>query len=71
MDGTTSMPALVAMRFNPGLKRVYSRPVDSGKLAINVVTPKLVILANVLLPDDLIWDPKGRLIPTDTLALRR
>ena len=52
------MPALVAMRFNPGLKRVYSRPVDSGKLAINVVTPKLVILANVLLPDDLIWGPK-------------
>ena len=39
------MPALVAMRFNPDLKRVYSRLVDSGKhakLAITAVMREVV-----------------------------
>ena len=56
------MPALVAMRFNPDLKRVYNRLVDSGKhakLAITAVMRKLVILANALLRDDRIWTPKA------------
>lgn len=56
------MPALVAMRFNPDLKRIYSRLVDSGKhakLAITAVMRKLVILANALLRDDRIWAPKA------------
>jgi transposase len=56
------MPALVAMRFNPDLKRVYSRLVDSGKhakLAITAVMRKLVILENALLRDDRTWVPKS------------
>ena len=56
------MPALVAMRFNPDLKRLYNRLVDSGKhakLAITAVMRKLVILANALLRDDRIWTPKA------------
>ena len=56
------MPALVAMRFNPDLKRVYTRLVDSGKhakLAITAVMRKLVILANALLRDDRTWAPKA------------
>lgn len=55
------MPALVAMRFNPDLKRVYDRLVDSGKhakIAITAVMRKLVVLANALLRDDRIWTPK-------------
>ena len=56
------MPALVAMRFNPDLKRVYTRLVDSGKhakLAITAVMRKLVVLANALLRDDRTWAPKA------------
>ncbi len=56
------MPALVATRFNPDLKRVYDRLIDSGKhakLAITAVMRKLVVLANALLRDDRIWAPKS------------
>ena len=50
------------MRFNPDLKRVYSRLVDSGKhakLDITAVMRKLVTLANALLRDDRTWTQMG------------
>jgi len=56
------MPALVATRFNPDLKRVYDRLIDNGthaKLAITAVMRKLVVLANPLLRDDRIWAQKS------------
>jgi transposase len=56
------MPALVAMRFNPDLRRVYDRLVASGKhakVAIVAVMRKLVVLANALIRDDRIWAPKA------------
>ena len=55
------MPALVAVRFNPDLKRIYSRLVDSGKhakLATTAVMRKLVILAKTLLRDDRTRKPR-------------
>ena len=55
------MPALVAMRFNPDLKRSYESLVSRGKhakLAITAVMRRLVILANALLRDDRTWAPK-------------
>jgi hypothetical protein len=55
------MPALVATRFNPDLKRVYNRLVDQGKhakVAITAIMRKLIILANALLRDDRPWSPK-------------
>jgi transposase len=55
------MPVLVAMRFNPNLKRVYNRLIDQGKhakLAITTIMRRLIILANALLPDDRTWSPK-------------
>jgi transposase len=55
------MPALVAMRFNPDLKRAYNRLTTSGKHAkvAIIVMRKLVVLANALLRDDRIWTPKA------------
>jgi transposase len=56
------MPALVATRFNPDLKRFYDRLVAKGKhakLAITAVMRKLLILANALLRDDRDWEPKA------------
>ncbi|BCK75828.1 transposase [Acetobacter aceti NRIC 0242] len=56
------MPALVAMRFNPDLKRVYDRLTASGKhakIAITAVMRKLVIIANALLRDDRLWPSKA------------
>lgn len=55
------MPALVAMRFNPDLKRVYDRLTNSGKhakIAIIAVMRKLIVLSNALLRDDRLWTPK-------------
>jgi transposase len=55
------MPALVAMRFNPDLKRSYESLVSRGKypkLAITAVMRRLVILANALLRDNRVWVPK-------------
>ena len=52
------MPALSAARFNPDLKAVYDRLRARGKpakVALVAVMRKLVILANVLVRDDRIW----------------
>ncbi len=56
------MPALVATRFNPDLKRLYDRVVANGKhtkVAITAVMRKLVIIANALICGDRTWAPKG------------
>lgn len=56
------MPALVAMRYNPDLKRFYDRLVGHGKpakLAIIAVMRKLVTIANALLRDNRLWLPKA------------
>lgn len=55
------MPAIVAMRFNPDLKRVYDRLIARGKhakLAITAIMRKLVVLANALLRKNQLWAPK-------------
>lgn len=52
------MPALVALRFNPDLKKKYQDLKDAGKpskVAITAVMRKLLILANALLRDDRKW----------------
>lgn len=54
------MPALVAIRFNPDLKRIYDRLISNGKpakVAITAVMRKLLILANALLRDKRKWSP--------------
>ncbi|GBR28791.1 transposase [Komagataeibacter oboediens DSM 11826] len=56
------MPAIVAMRFNPDLKRVYDRLIAKGKhakIAITAIMRKLVVLANALLHKDRLWTPKA------------
>ncbi|MBB2167641.1 IS110 family transposase [Gluconacetobacter aggeris] len=55
------MPAIVAMRFNPDLKRVYDRLIAKGKhakIAITAIMRKLVVLANALLRKDRLWTSK-------------
>ena len=55
-------PALSAARFNPDLKAVYDRLRAKGKpakLALVAVMRKLVILANVLVRDDRIWQSRA------------
>lgn len=55
------MPALVAIRFNPDLKRAYDRLTNNGKpkkLALTAVMRKLIILANALVRDKRKWTPQ-------------
>lgn len=55
------MPALVATRFNPDLKALYTRLTDAGKpakLAITAVMRKLVTIANALLRKGVNWQQK-------------
>lgn len=55
------MPALVATRFNPDLKALYTRLTDAGKpakLAITAVMRKLVTIANALLRKGTTWQQK-------------
>ena len=52
------MPALVAVRFNPDLKRSYDALIAAGKpakVAITAVMRKIIVLANALLRDDRCW----------------
>lgn len=52
------MPALVAARFNPDLKAVYTRLKNAGKppkVAITAIMRKLIITANALLRDNRKW----------------
>ena len=55
------MPALVAARFNPDLKAVYSRLINAGKpskVAITAVMRKLIVTANAILRENRTWIPK-------------
>ena len=55
------MPALVATRFNDDLKRKYDDLIATGKpakLAITAIMRKIVVLANALIRDDRVWQPK-------------
>lgn len=55
------MPAIVAARFNPDLKRLHQRLVDAGKppkVAITAVMRKLVVFANALLQKGRQWRQK-------------
>ncbi|MEM9725793.1 MAG: hypothetical protein AAF909_10055 [Pseudomonadota bacterium] len=52
------MPALVAARFNPDLKRVYDRLIAAGKppkAALIALMRKVIIVANALLRDRRKW----------------
>jgi len=52
------MPALVATRFNPDLKRKYDQLIATGKpakVAITAIMRKLIVLANALLRDNRMW----------------
>ena len=56
------LPALSAARFNPDLKAVYDRLRAKGKpakVALVAVMRKLVILANLLVRDDRIWQNRA------------
>ncbi len=55
------MAALVASRFNPCMKAFYKRLIDQGKakkVALVAVARKLVILANTIVSEDRLWQPK-------------
>ena len=52
------MPALVAIRCNPDLKRTYAALVANGKppkVALTAVMRKLLVLTNALIQQDRIW----------------
>jgi transposase len=56
------MPAIVAARFNPDLKRIHKRLADAGKppkVAITAVMRKLVVFANALLQKGRQWEEKS------------
>lgn len=56
------MPAMSAIKHNPGLKAFYDRLIDNGKLhkvAITAVMRKLVGLANTLLTENRCWLPEA------------
>ncbi|TWB08388.1 transposase [Gluconacetobacter diazotrophicus] len=56
------MPAIVAMRFNPYLRRVYDRLTTIGKhakVAIAAVMRKLIVPANARVRDYRLWTPKA------------
>lgn len=53
------MPALVACRFNPDMKRKYNQLIEAGKrpkVAITAIMRKLIVLANALLRDNRKWN---------------
>ena len=55
------MPALVALRFNPDLKKKYQDLKDAGKpskVAITAIMRKLLVLANALIRDNRKWTAK-------------
>ena len=52
------MPAVVAARHNPDMKRFYERLIDAGKpakVACTAIMRKLILLANVLIKQDRMW----------------
>lgn len=55
------MPAIVARRCNPDLKRLFERLTSQGKpakLALTAIMRKLIILANALIRDNRKWTPE-------------
>jgi transposase len=56
------MPALVALRFNPDLRRKYQALKEAGKpskVAIAAIMRKLIVLANALVRDNRKWSPNA------------
>jgi transposase len=52
------MPAVVAARHNPDMKRFYERLIDAGKpakVAFTAIMRKLILLANALIKQDRMW----------------
>ena len=55
------MPALTAIRHHPDMRRFYQRLCAAGKppkVAITAVMRKLVILANTLITQQRLWEPR-------------
>jgi transposase len=55
------MAAVAAAKSNPGLKAFYDRLLAAGKLpkvALTAVMRKLIVLANTLIREDRLWEPK-------------
>lgn len=56
------MPALVASRHNPDLKRKYQAMVKVGKparVALTTLMRKLIVMANALVREDREWAQRG------------
>lgn len=56
------MPALVALRLNPDLRRKYEALKEAGKpskVAIAAIMRKLIVLANALIRDDRTWSTQA------------
>ncbi len=56
------MPALVALRINPDLRRKYQALKEAGKpskVAIAAIMRKLIVLANALIRDNRTWSPNA------------
>jgi transposase len=56
------MPALVALRINPDLRRKYQALKEAGKpskVAIAAIMRKLIVLANALIRDGREWAPNA------------
>ncbi len=52
------MPAVVAARHNPDMKRFNERLIDAGKpakVAFTAIVRKLILLANALIKHDRMW----------------
>ena len=55
------MPALNAIRYHPDMRRLYERLTAAGKpakVAIVAVMRKLLVLANALVAQDRLWEPR-------------
>lgn len=55
------MPAVVAARHNPDMKRFYDRLIKAGKpakVALAAIMRKLILLANLLIKQDREWTQK-------------
>jgi transposase len=55
------MAAVSAARFNPALKAFYDRLIAKGKkanVALTAVMRKLVVLANTLVRENRLWEPR-------------
>jgi len=53
------MPALVALRINPDLRRKYDAIKEAGTLSKAAIMRKLIVLANALIRDDRTWSTQA------------